>query len=164
MKRQKSLWAFLFAALLVTAMAACSTDDPSPDAYNFDESIAAGNWRINRVDGFYDMEYMNGIILDSSYVGGRLQLDQNPRHYALYNGKNELTSEGTWRAGRWYVCLTQNNSKEDTLGVSFGSDRFADFDPSSWRHSLNLYKSHQQATGNGGGNITDKQVTLYMSK
>lgn len=162
--RKSSLWVSLFVCLFVGAFVSCSTDDPDPDAYDFNNSIAAGNWHIDSVRGFYDMEYMNGIVLDSTYVGGRLQLDAEQLHYVLYNGRGERTSEGSWRAGRWYVRLTQNGSAEDTLGVSFGGTSYADFNPAAWSHHLNLYKSHQVAAAHGGGTITDKEVTLFMSK
>ncbi len=162
--KKSNLWVSMFIGLFVAVFVSCGTDDPDPDAYDFNNSIAAGNWRIDSVRGFYDMEYMNGIVLDSTYAGGRLVLDANQLHYTLYNGKGERTSEGTWRAGRWYVRLTQNGSAEDTLGVTFGGTNFSDFNPSTWRHHLNLYKAHQRQSANGGGSITDKEVTLYMSK
>jgi len=158
MKKNRFLLLLMLPAfLLVSALVSCSTDDPNPDAYDFNDKIAAGTWKIDSVVGYYQMKY---FVLDNKFNGGTLTLQQGGM-YQLSNGDKSWSQTGSWKSGRWYVVLTVNGGQPDTLQVMAPRDK----NPSNWSRHLDLYKVHRQASNSGDGSIiVDKQVHMYTTK
>ena len=54
MKKNKFFFLLMLpAVMLVSVFISCSTDDPDPNAYDFNDEIATGTWKIDSVVGFY---------------------------------------------------------------------------------------------------------------
>jgi hypothetical protein len=156
MKKDKLLLLMLPAFLLMSALVSCDTDDPDPDAYDFGEETATGNWKIDSVVGYYQMKY---FVLDEKFNGGSLNLREDGS-YSLSNGDGSWSQAGSWKAGRWYVVLTVNGGEADTLNVLAPRNN----DASSWNTHLDLYKVHQTDDADGDGFIVDKRVHMYTTK
>jgi hypothetical protein len=158
MKKNKFFFLLMLpAVMLVSVFISCSTDDPDPNAYDFNDEIATGTWKIDSVVGFYPMRY---FVLNDKFNGGTLYL-QKGGMYQLTNGDKSWTQTGSWKSGRWYVVLTANGGEPDTLQVMAPRNK----DAANWRKHLDLYKVHRQPSKKGDGSIiTDKQVHMYTTK
>lgn len=158
MKKNKlCLLLALPALLLVTALASCDSDDPSPNDYDFNNSTAMGLWKIDSVAGSFKMKYFQ---LDKEFKGGTLNLKQDGK-YLLTNGDGSWSQTGTWKAGRWYVALTVDGGVADTLMVMAPRGN----NVSNWNKHLDLYKKSYLPNKNANGSAqVDKQVHVYTTK
>ena len=157
MKKKRLLFgSLLMAIILPFGMASCGSDDPDPDAFDFNDKIAAGNWHIDSVDGFYDLKY---FVLDSTFAGGSLNLGTDG-HYTLTNGDRSFTQYGSWKSGRWYVVLTGNGLDPDTLNVMAPRNQNA----ANWATHLDLYKEQRVSRTEDASNPAIKRAVMYTTK
>lgn len=155
MMKKKQWWLLPAVCVGMLMWGACSTDDPDPNAFDFDEHTATGTWKIDSVKGFYDMKY---FLLDKKFTGGTLQLNADGA-YHLTNGDGTWSQTGTWKAGRWYVVLTANNGVPDTLQLMSPRDG----NRQSWKNHLDFYKK-QQAKAATGGYVTLKEMQMFTTR
>ena len=97
MKKNKFFFLLMLpAVMLVSVFISCSTDDPDPNAYDFNDEIATGTWKIDSVVGFYPMRY---FVLNDKFNGGTLYLQKG----GMYQWRQIMESDGILEI-RQMVC------------------------------------------------------------